>query len=158
VSSLNEFTQLAFAGDRPREVEPCKLDLTRPLPRLESQCLKQPVIERTVLLELKRTEGMRNALDRVRDRMREVIHRIDAPRIARPMVRNVCDAIDHRIPHDEIRRCHIDLRTQNARAVRELARTHAREQVEILLHGARTVRTFLPRLGQRAAISANLIC
>ena len=60
---LDELTQLALARDRPREVQPRELDLARTLPRREAKCLKQPVIERTVLLELKRAQRVRNALD-----------------------------------------------------------------------------------------------
>ncbi len=43
-----------------------------------------------------------------------------------------------------------------ARAVRELAGAHAREQVEVLLDRAVAVRAVLPGLGQRAAVLADL--
>src|SRR6185436_2417544 len=41
--------------------------------------------------------------------------------------------------------------------VRELARAHAAEEVEVLLDAAVAVRRFLARLGERAAIRADLV-
>ena len=70
---------------------------------------------------------------RVRRRMREVVHRIDAPRVAGAMVMRAADAVEHRVAHVDVRRRHVDLRAQHVRAVRELAGAHAREQVEVLL-------------------------
>src|SRR6266404_6047090 len=43
------------------------------------------------------------------------------------------------------------------RAVRELAGTHAREEIEVLLDRTGAVRTVAPRLGQRAAVLADLV-
>ena len=111
-----------------------------------------------MLLKFEGAQRVRNPLDRIRYWVREVVHWIDAPLIARPMMRHMGDTVNHRVAHDEIRRCHVDLCTQDARAIWELSRTHAREEVEILLHGAIAVRTFPPRLGQRTAMRANLIC
>ena len=44
-----------------------------------------------------------------------------------------------------------------ARAVGELAGAHAREQVQVLLDGAVAVGAVLARLGQRAAVLADLV-
>ena len=63
VPSLDEFTQLTLARDRPREIEPCKLDLTRTRPCGKTERLEQPVVEWAVLLKLKRAQGVRNALN-----------------------------------------------------------------------------------------------
>ena len=154
---LNELTQLALARDRAREIQTCELDLTRPLPRRESQSFEQPVIERAMLLELQRTERVRNALNRIREWMGKVVHRIDAPRIARPMMRHMGNAVDHGIAHDEIRRRHIDLGAQNARSVRKLPRTHAREEIQILLDRTPAMRTLHTGLGQRTAVGTDLL-
>ena len=54
-------------------------------------------------------------------------------------------------------RRHVDPRAQHVRAVRELARPHAREQIEVLLDARLAVRTVGARLGQRAADSPDLL-
>ena len=110
-----------------------------------------------MLFELQRTERVRNALNRIRERMGKVIHRIDTPRIARPMMRHMGNTVDHGIAHDEIRRRHVDLGAQNACSVRKLTRTHTREEIQILLDRAPAARTFLARLGQRTAIGPDLL-
>ncbi|MGY4595783.1 hypothetical protein ACVWXL_003529 [Bradyrhizobium sp. GM22.5] len=46
---------------------------------------------------------------------------------------------------------------QHARAVREFARLHATEQVEVFIHGAIAERRVLAGLGQRAARKTNLL-
>ena len=154
---LDELAQFALARDRSREIQPGKLDLTRPLSRRKSEGLEQPVIEGAMFLELKCAQRVRNALNRVRERMSEVIHRVDAPRVSRPVMRHVRNAIDDRIAHDEIRRGHIDLRTQDTRAVRKLSCTHPRKEVKIFLYGAIAPRALLSRLRQCAAIGADFI-
>ena len=67
------------------------------------------------------------------------------------------DAVHHRVAQVEVRRRHVDLGAQRARAVGELAGAHALEQVEVLLDGAVAVRAFLAGLGQRAAVLADLL-
>jgi hypothetical protein len=54
-------------------------------------------------------------------------------------------------------RRHVDRRAQHARPVFELTGLHPAEQIEVLLDRSVPVRTRAPRLGQRAAIFANLI-
>ena len=67
------------------------------------------------------------------------------------------DAVHHRVAHVEVGRGHVDLRPQRARAVGELAGPHALEQVEVLLDRAVAVGAVLARLGQRAAVLADLV-
>ena len=93
-----------------------------------------------------------------RDRMRVVVHRIDAPRVAGAVMVRVPDAVQHRIAHVDVRRRHVDLRAQHVRAVRELARAHAAEQIEVLRRPARSrYGLSLPGFGQRAAVLAHLV-
>ena len=73
------------------------------------------------------------------------------------MMFGVQDSVHHGIPHVEIRRSHVDLGAQCARAVGKLAILHAREEIQILLHASVPIRTVLPRFGERAARFPHLI-
>jgi hypothetical protein len=73
------------------------------------------------------------------------------------MVRLPTDAIQHRIAQIQIRRSHVDLGAQHARAVGEFTGTHAAEQIEALLRGAVAVRAFAPRLCEGAAVLPDLV-
>ena len=152
---LDQREQLALAHHRVGQVQPRELDLPRL--RRHRQVGDQPVVERPVILELQRAERVGDLLDRVRRRMREVVHRIDAPRVAGPMMVRAPDAVEDRIAHRDVRRRHVDLRAQHVGAVLELAGAHPREQVEVLFDGAAAVRAVLPRLGERAAVGPHLV-
>ena len=110
-----------------------------------------------MILVLEGAERVRDPLERVRQRMREVVHRIDAPVVASAMVRGVADPVQRRIPHVEVRRRHVDLRAQDMRAVRELARAHPGEEIDVLLGRSIAVRAVPPRFGQRAAVLPHLV-
>ena len=107
-------------------------------PVRQVQRLEAPVVERPVVLELERAERVRDALDPVRDRVGVVVHRVDAPRVARAVVVGRADAVERRVAQVDVRRRHVDLRAQGACAVGELAGAHPAEQVEVLLGGARS--------------------
>jgi hypothetical protein len=53
--------------------------------------------------------------------------------VAGPMMMRATDPIEDRVAHVDVRRRHVDLRAQDARAIRELSGAHAAEQVQILL-------------------------
>ena len=110
-----------------------------------------------MILELQRAERVRDALDRVRQRVREVVHRVDAPGVAGAVVRRAPDAVERRVAHVDVGRRHVDLRPQRVGAVRELARAHPAEQIEVLRDGPVPVRALAPGLGQRAAVLAHLL-
>ena len=67
------------------------------------------------------------------------------------------DAIDHRIPEIHVRSRHVDLRPQHVGAFLELAVAHAQEEIETLFGRARAVRTVAPRVGEGAAVGADLL-
>ena len=100
---------------------------------------------------------MRDALDRVGLPVGKVVHRVDAPLVAGAVVVGVEDAVHHRVAQVDVGRGHVDLGAQRARALGELARAHALEQVQVLLHRAVAVGAVLARLGQRAAVLAHLL-
>jgi hypothetical protein len=76
---------------------------------------------------------VRHALDRIRERVREVVHRVDAPAIAGAVVRRRDDPVEQRVAQHQHGRRHVDLRAQRARARLEFAGAHAAEEIEILL-------------------------
>ena len=100
-----------------------------------------------MVLVLERAERVGDPLDGIGERVRVVVHRIDAPRVAGAVVRRVADAVEHRVAHVDVRRGHVDLRAQHVRAVGELPRAHAPEEIEVLRGRAVAVRRLLPRLG-----------
>src|SRR6187397_354537 len=100
---------------------------------------------------------MRNALERVRDRMRVVVHRIDAPRVAGPVMMRAPDPVDDWVAHVDVGRRHVDLRAEHTRAVWKFARAHAAEQVETLADRAVAMRAVAAGLLQRAAILTDLV-
>ncbi len=151
----DELQQLALAHHRVGQVQAGELDLLRT--RRHRQVGEQPVVERPVILELERAQRVRDLLDGVRDRMGVVVGRIDRPRVAGAVVRDAPHPVEHRVAHVDVRRRHVDLGAQHQRPVLELAGAHPREQVEVLGHRAIAVRAVLARLGERAAILADLV-
>ena len=109
-----------------------------------------------MVLELQRANGMCNALDGIGLSVSEIVHRIDAPLIAGAVVVRVKDAVHDRIPEVQIRRGHIDFGPQGSGAIGKLAGAHPLEQVEVFFHRTVAVWALLSRLGQCAALLANL--
>jgi len=81
----------ALAQHGVAQVEPGEFNLPRPV--AGNQFLDDPVVERAVVFELQRADGMRDALQRVGEAMGEVVHRIDHPPVARPVVRFALDPV-----------------------------------------------------------------
>ena len=79
------------------------------------------------------------------------------PLVARAMVRAILDAVDGGVAQIDVRGSHVDLRAQHVRAFRELAVLHAQEQIHVFFRRAVAVRGVFARLGQRAAIGADLL-
>ena len=84
---------------------------------------------------------MRHALDGVALAVREIIQRIDAPRIAGARVTVAANAVQHRVAQVDVGRRHVDFRAQHHFAVRVFAVFHARKQREILSRRPVAVRT-----------------
>jgi hypothetical protein len=66
-------------------------------------------------------------------------------------------AVDDRISKVDVGRCHVDLGPKHARPVGKLTRTHAREQVEVLLGGSSSEGAVLAGLGQSATVLSDLL-
>ncbi len=110
-----------------------------------------------MILKLQRAHRVRDLLDRIRLPMGVVVHRINAPLVAGAVMRSVQDAVHHRVAHVQVGRSHVDLGAQNTRAVGKFARLHALEQVQILFDRTIAIRAVFARLGQRAAVFADLV-
>ena len=54
-----------------------------------------------MVYELDRAQRVRDRLDGVGQTMRKVVHRVDAPLAAGPVVRSLLDPVQDRIPHRE---------------------------------------------------------
>ncbi|PRD39768.1 UNVERIFIED_CONTAM: hypothetical protein NCL1_01509 [Trichonephila clavipes] len=152
---VDQLLELALGSHGVVQVQARELDLLRM--RQRRQLVQQPVVERPVILELERAQRMRDALQRVRDRVRVVVHRVDAPVVTGLVVGDLADAVEDRVAQVDVSRGHVDLRAQHVGAVGELARLHAREQLQVLLHRACAVRRVGAGLAQRAAAFADLL-
>ena len=100
---------------------------------------------------------MRDAFERVFERMGEIVHRIDDPLVARVRMLGVTDAVNDGVAHIDVGRRHINLGAQHLFPVRELARSHSAEKVEVFLDAAVSVRALLARLRERTARGAYLL-
>ena len=155
VPAPHQLRQHALGQHRVGHVQPRELVLARP--RRHRQVLDEPVVERAVVLELQRADRVRDVLDRIRLAVRVVVARVDLPLRPRARVGGVQDAVEHGVAQVDVAARHIDPGAQHARAVRELARPHAPEQVEVLLHAAVAPGAVRAGLRQRAAARAHLL-
>ena len=119
--------------------------------------IQHPVVQTTVVLELQRTQGVRNAFQRIADAVRKVVHRVDAPLVAGLMVFRKLNAVQHRIAHHDERRRHVDFGTQARFAFFEATGTHFFKQRKVLFHAAIAERAVFARRGQRTAIFTDFI-
>ena len=136
------------------EVQTCEFVLMR---GEDLQRLDEPVVERTVDVEFERADRVGDVLDRVALPVGVVVHRVDAPLVARAVVAGMDDAVHDRVAEEHVGMRHVDLGTQHLLAVGELARLHAFEQVEVLLRRTVAPRRLFARLGDRAAAFADLL-
>ena len=100
---------------------------------------------------------MRDPLYGVLDRMRKIIHRIDTPAIAGIVMRHMRDSVYDRITHIDIRRSHIDLRTQCFFSVGKAAGLHLLKQRKVFFHAAPPVGVVFSGLRQRTAVFTHFI-
>ena len=120
-------------------------------------CFDVPVVERAVVFEFQRADGVRDALDGIGLAVGVVVHRVDAPLVAGAVMLGVQDAVHHRVAHVEVGRRHVDFGAQGAGAVGEFAGLHALEQVQILFDGAVAIGAFLAGFGEGAAVLAHFL-
>ena len=136
---LNQLQQLALAHHGVVQVQPCEFALLRTdfhavvfaqQPHFV-HAVDHPVVQGTVNLELKRTHGVRDAFERVFNRVREIVHRINAPLVPFVVMRNVADTVDDGIAEMDVGRGHVNLRANAPFPVGELASLHPVEDVQV---------------------------
>ena len=152
---LHQPLDVAFTGHHVGEVHLGKLDLSGR--NRIFQLPHHPVIQRSVILKLQRTDGMGNSLNSILNGMGKVIHGIDAPLVPGVVMAHVSHAVDHRIAHVHVGGCHIDPGAQHLFPVRVYAVFHIFKQGQILLHAASCGRVLLSRLRERPAVLPDLI-
>ncbi len=118
---------------------------------VDGQGGEEPIVERAMDFEFECAKRVSDAFDGVFQAMRPVIHRINAPGVASPVVRHMQYSIQHWVTHVDIGGGHVDFGSQNPGAVGKFPGSHACEQVEVFLYGAVSVRAFLAGFGQGAA-------
>ena len=123
--------QLALRHHRVGQVQTPELPHVR-APHV--QLVHQPVVALAPHLELQRAERVVDVLQRVHQTVLEVVRGVDAPLVAHVRVRDVLDAVRHRVPHAWVRTVHVDLHAQRRLALPELPLPHVLEQTQILLH------------------------
>ena len=108
----DEIGEKALRQDRVGEIEAGEFILVRV--RRHRQLVEEPVVERPVILEFQRADGMGDSLDRIRLAMGEIVARVDAPCRAGARMGGMEDAVEHRIAQIDIARRHVDLGAQHA--------------------------------------------
>ena len=98
---LHQLLDIALPCHHICQVQLREFDLSRRILKLTLS--HYPVIKRPVILKLQRTDGVRDSLDCILDRMSEIIHRIDAPLVPCVVVGHVRHPVNDRIPHIDIR-------------------------------------------------------
>ena len=136
------------------QLEACELGLVRPVAR-QGQLFEEPVVQRAMTVELEGAQRVGRALDGIALAVRPVVGGVDDPRVARAVMMATPDAVHDGVTQLHVLVLHVDLGAQHHRAVVELARSHASEQVEVLLDGAIAAGRLDARLAVAAALGAD---
>ena len=89
--------------------------------------------------------------------MGEVVHRIDAPLVAGPVMLGEADPVEGRIAQVHVRRGHVDARPQHMAAFRVATVAHLAQQRQALGRGAVAPGRVAPGFGERAATGPHLL-
>mmetsp|Transcript_32865 Transcript_32865/g.103195 ORF Transcript_32865/g.103195 Transcript_32865/m.103195 type:complete len:666 (+) Transcript_32865:1087-3084(+) len=157
VPLAHELDQLPLREHAVLQVEPRELDLARGAGHAGRVC-DDPVVERSVRLELGGAERVRDAFQRIRERVRKVVHRVDLPLV--PSLRvggGPLDAVDGRVAQVDVRARHVDLEPHDGGAVLHLPRRHRAEERDALLHRPIAEGRVAAGRGERAAVLAHLL-
>ena len=110
-----------------------------------------------MVLELEGAERVCDAFEGVRVAVGKVVHRIDDPRVAGPVVRTLLDPVEDRVAKSDDGRGHVDLGAQHLLSLVEFSGAHARKEIEVLGDGAIPEGALRSRFGERALVRADLL-
>ena len=153
---IHQALELALGGDCVVEVQPGEFNLSW-LAR-GGNVLQHPVVERPMILEFQRAQGVSNTLHGIGNRVGEVIHRVDAPLVTGLVMVCVADTVKNRIPQVDIGRGHINLGPQHQLTVLVFAITHITEQLETFFYRAIPIRAVPARSLQGTTELRHLVC
>ena len=154
MSFLDKLNELALGKDGVRQAKAGKLNLLR---MVEAQRVQNPVVQFPVVVEFQRAQRMRDSLDGVGQAVREIVHGIDAPRVAGTVMMRMADAVQRGIAHDDVGGGHVDLGAQDMRAVGKFPGLHAAEKIKVFFHAAVAPGAFLAGARERAAVFADFV-
>ena len=98
---LDESPQTPLAHHRVTESKPCEFCLTRTV--FQSDLVEEPLVEWSVIRELKTTKRMSHPFDGISLTMSPVVCGIDAPVISGSVMSRSQDPVHHWISHDDVR-------------------------------------------------------
>ena len=84
------------------------------------ELVKEPVVERPVILELQRAQGMGDAFDGIRNPVRPIVHGVNVPFIAGAVMAGVENPVHGRVAQVHIGAGHVNTRPKGLAAVGEL--------------------------------------
>src|SRR3990170_3551979 len=100
---------------------------------------------------------MGDSFDGIRKTVGKVIHRIDAPLGTCSVVGYSLDAVEDRIPHQDVWRVHINSGAKDMGSILEFACPHTHKQVQVFFDGTVPVGAFPSRVYQGAPVLSYLI-
>src|SRR5439155_27041617 len=121
------------------EGQPVKLVLPR---REYAKLFYVPIVQRTIIVELQGTHGVRDALDRIRLPMCIVVHRVNTPLTTGTKMVHVENYTHNRISKIKVLRTHIDLRPQRSATVWKLSLFYVPAKNELHFNRTNANRAF----------------
>ena len=76
-----------------------------------------------------------------------VVHGVDAPFITGLVMLDMPDAVNSRVPHIDVWRAHINLKTENVFAIGKLTDSHSSKQIQVFIDRSDTKGTVFSRPG-----------
>ena len=155
---VHQLREFAFAGDDVGEVEARELVLLRCRCSQQAalaQAVHQPVVERALVFKLQRTNAVCDLLQRVFDGVGKGVHRVDAPGVARVVVRGAANAVDGWVAQVDVGRGHVNLGAQHGCTIGQLAIAHFAKACKVFSGSSRAERAVDAGLRKVATVDAH---
>ena len=152
--------ELALAGDHIGQVQARELVLAwlgRVNQAAFAQVVEQPVVEGALIFKLQRADGVGDVLQRVLNRVREGVHRVDAPLVAGVVVLCMAHAVDSGVTQVDVGRSHVDLGAQHGSAIGQQAGLHVGKALQVFGHAAIAEGAVDAGTGEVAAVGLHVV-